>query len=61
LLCGFGFGGEAYLSSRQIDESISIADYFFPPNRGALLDTLLRTGSDEGQKIKRDGTLTPGY
>jgi hypothetical protein len=22
------------ISSRQIDESISIADYFFPPNRG---------------------------
>jgi hypothetical protein len=48
------------ISSRQIVESISILN-FFPPNRGSLLDTLLRRESDEGQKIKREGTLTPGY
>jgi hypothetical protein len=48
------------ISSRQIVESISILN-FFPPNRCALLDTLLRRESNEGQKIKRDGTLTPGH
>jgi hypothetical protein len=40
--------------------SISILN-FFPPNRGALLDTFLRRESDEGQKTKGHGTLTPGY
>jgi hypothetical protein len=37
----------------------------FPPNiekeEYLLLDTLLRIGSDEGQKIKRSCTPTPGY
>jgi hypothetical protein len=27
----------------------------------ALLDTLLNTGSDDGQEIKREVILTPGY
>lgn len=47
---------EAVISRQIIQRSKDPVSRQRPP-----LDTLLRTGSDDGQEIKRHGTLTPGY